>query len=148
MSQNPFLPVPKFLTPSVCRMELQEFQHLTGFMQATGFMTKVVPTYSRLIHIFNLCQLDIMAIQMLFLPECNSSGLVILFGKSPSITCPFKYCPQVVLMRVWFFIIQDSLFLSGGLLLFLVYGQNIKFLSPHISMNLSGQESLSRVNSR
>lgn len=61
-------------------MGIQEFEHLTGYMQAVGFMTKVVPSYSRLIHVFNLCQLNVMAIQILFLPECNRTGLVIVFG--------------------------------------------------------------------
>lgn len=71
-----------FLCVLLLRMPIQEFEHLTGYMQAIGFLTKVVPSYSRLIHIFNLCQLNVMAIQLLFLPECNSTGLIITFGKN------------------------------------------------------------------
>lgn len=84
-------------------MQMEEFHHLTSYMQAVGFMTKVIPTYSRLIHVFNLCQLDVMALQMLFLPECNASGLIIVFGEklNLSLTRKPKLFAGFVLLIWW-----------------------------------------------
>lgn len=89
-------------------MAIQEFEHLTLYMQVLGFMTKVAPSYSRFVHVFNFCQLDIMAIQLLLLPECNSSGLIVIFGTSRSRTiadmstgiCVFLWW-AVIVLGVW-----------------------------------------------
>lgn len=65
---------------SVINLSEEDFENVSGYLKATGFFTKVVPSYSRLVHIFNFCQLDIMAIQILFLPECNGVGFITSFG--------------------------------------------------------------------
>eukprot|EP00918_Siedleckia_nematoides_P014299 GHVU01031079.1.p1 GENE.GHVU01031079.1~~GHVU01031079.1.p1 ORF type:complete len:227 (+),score=17.50 GHVU01031079.1:193-873(+) len=53
---------------------------MSRFSQLTGFAVKVLPTWLRLIHVYNLFQLLVMTLQLLLLPECNSNGLVYIFG--------------------------------------------------------------------
>ncbi|CEL94390.1 unnamed protein product [Vitrella brassicaformis CCMP3155] len=47
------------------------FTELSAFQYLIGFMIKVVPTWSRLLHVFNFFQLLIAVFYALVLPECN-----------------------------------------------------------------------------
>eukprot|EP00923_Selenidium_pygospionis_P021025 GHVN01036270.1.p1 GENE.GHVN01036270.1~~GHVN01036270.1.p1 ORF type:complete len:220 (+),score=8.82 GHVN01036270.1:109-768(+) len=61
------------------------FQDATPYIKWVGFFVKVVPTWTRLLHIFNYGQLNVVGMQLLFLPECNKQILVIIYSVALSI---------------------------------------------------------------
>ncbi|XP_026191445.1 uncharacterized protein LOC34621356 [Cyclospora cayetanensis] len=51
------------------------FHRPNTFMTIIGFFVKTVPTWIRLAHVFNCCQLGVWTLDLLILPDCNASGL-------------------------------------------------------------------------
>ncbi|KAF8821873.1 hypothetical protein IE077_001431, partial [Cardiosporidium cionae] len=53
----------------------KDFQNPTPLLNAFGIACKNVPLWVRLLHIFNFCQIQVITLDLLLLPECNSQGL-------------------------------------------------------------------------
>ncbi|EPR57468.1 putative transmembrane protein [Toxoplasma gondii TgCatPRC2] len=51
------------------------FERLTTGLSVLGVFVKTVPTWIRLVHVFNMCQTIVWIIDLLLLPECNEAGL-------------------------------------------------------------------------
>lgn len=56
-------------------MENSLFHRPTTALVVIGFFVKTVPTWIRLVHVFNCCQISVWTIDLLLLPDCNASGL-------------------------------------------------------------------------
>ncbi|PHJ16244.1 ste kinase, partial [Cystoisospora suis] len=61
-----------------------KFDRLTTGLSILGVFVKTVPTWIRLLHVFNMCQFIVWLIDLLLLPECNASGLRWIIGNSTS----------------------------------------------------------------
>eukprot|EP00921_Rhytidocystis_pertsovi_P001780 GHVQ01003059.1.p1 GENE.GHVQ01003059.1~~GHVQ01003059.1.p1 ORF type:complete len:231 (-),score=25.69 GHVQ01003059.1:631-1323(-) len=89
--------------------QVDEFEYLTAFMKVMGFFVKSFPTWIRLLHLFNYCQISVILLDLLILPECNFSAgrwtlaavimlwwFIIMFGvyaKRRIFMPPFLYDP-------------------------------------------------------
>ncbi|KAL7068822.1 hypothetical protein ACR3K2_07850 [Cryptosporidium serpentis] len=75
---------------SVIETRNLSFDNLSFSTQVIGIMIKYMPTWLRIFHIFTFCQISVLVLQFLFLPECNSTGLQISL---------------VVISVIWWFIV-------------------------------------------
>lgn len=60
--------------------ETSLFERPSTALTLIGFFVKTIPTWVRLCHLFNCCQLVVWSLDLLLLPDCNSSGLRWIFA--------------------------------------------------------------------
>lgn len=68
------------------------FERLTTGLSILGVFVKTVPTWIRLLHVFNMCQFIVWIIDLLLLPECNASGLRWIVGRGAPVLPPLPAC--------------------------------------------------------
>eukprot|EP00922_Rhytidocystis_sp_ex-Travisia-forbesii_P003082 GHVS01004520.1.p1 GENE.GHVS01004520.1~~GHVS01004520.1.p1 ORF type:complete len:275 (-),score=60.52 GHVS01004520.1:236-937(-) len=57
----------------------EDFEHFNMWMKTLGFFVKSWPTWARLVHLFNFCQLQVVFLDFLLIAECNvASGRLII----------------------------------------------------------------------
>lgn len=61
--------------------ENSRFYRPTTSLVVIGFFVKTVPTWIRLVHVFNCCQIGVWTIDLLILPDCNNAGLRWIVGE-------------------------------------------------------------------
>ncbi|KAF8821690.1 hypothetical protein IE077_001732 [Cardiosporidium cionae] len=70
-----------FSSISQDNLNYEDFQNPTPFVNVLGVACKNVPLWVRLLHIFNFCQLQVISLDLMLLPECNSQGLQTICGR-------------------------------------------------------------------